>query len=258
MNPDFLLLLLAAFAAGFIDAVIGGGGLIQLPAVMFYMPEAPLPTVFGTNKFSGFVGTAWASVSYSLKTTISKAAVVPALITALPFAYIGAQAVSSIDKEELKPYIILLFSLVAIYTFIKKDFGLGQGKKLSVRQMTIFSLASGAVIGFYDGFFGPGTGSFLVFIYVFIFGFNFLQASASAKIVNTTTNLAALYFFFNNGNIQFSVAIPIALFNLSGAALGTKLALQKGSGFIRKAFLFIVCSFIAKMLYDYLSPFFTK
>jgi uncharacterized membrane protein YfcA len=217
---------------------------------MFYMPGENMSTIFGTNKFAGFMGTAFAAVKYSLKTKINYWSVLPAIATALPFAYLGAKAVSSIDKETLKPLIIIMFSIVAIYTFIKKDFGKARSKSLSNNQSLLIALITGAVIGFYDGFFGPGTGSFLVFIYVFLFGFDFLQASASAKIVNATTNIAALYFFIMNGQIVFSVALPVAACNIVGAILGTNLAIKKGSGFIRVAFLIIICSFIVKMIWD--------
>ncbi len=247
---DLILLLFAAFAAGFIDAVIGGGGLIQLPAIMFYMPGADLPTVFGTSKFAGFMGTAWASVKYSMKTKINLYAVIPAILTALPFAYAGAKAVSSLNKETLKPLIIVLFSGVAIYTFIKKDFGLAEPKQHSNKKIISMALLAGAVIGFYDGFFGPGTGSFLVFIYVFLYGFDFLQASASAKIVNSSTNIAALVFFISNGQVAFKIAIPVAVCNIAGSVVGANMAIKKGSGFIRMAFLIVICSFIAKMVYD--------
>ncbi len=250
IDPALILLLLAAFAAGFIDAVIGGGGLIQLPALMFYMPQAPLPVAFGTSKLAGFTGTVWAAVKYSRKTKLKLMALIPAILTALPAAYIGAQAVTQINKEALKPLIIVLFSVVAIYTFLKKDFGIAQPKNLSKVSMLLLALLTGLIIGFYDGFFGPGTGSFLVFIYVFLFGFDFLHASANAKIINCVTNLAALYFFIKNGHISFSVAIPVAICNMTGSVVGTHLALKKGSAFIRKAFLLVICSFITKMIYD--------
>jgi uncharacterized protein len=250
MSFEFILLLIAAFGAGFIDAIIGGGGLIQLPAVMFYMPAAEMPTIFGTNKFAGFAGTAIAAVKYTLKTKINYWAVIPALVTALPFAWLGARAVSLVDKDSLKPFIIVMFSLVAIYTFIKKDFGKAQAKNLSNKQSLAIALLTGVIIGFYDGFFGPGTGSFLVFIYVFLFGFDFLQASASAKLVNATTNIAALYFFILNGNIVYEVALPVAACNIGGSVLGTNMAIRKGTGFIRAAFLLVISMFIAKMAWD--------
>ncbi|MFL5754160.1 MAG: sulfite exporter TauE/SafE family protein, partial [Bacteroidia bacterium] len=188
-----------------------------------------------------------------LRTKLAYWSVLPAIATALPFAWLGAKAVASIDKETLKPLIIVMFSIVAVYTFIKKDFGKAGSKQLANRKSLWLALITGAVIGFYDGFFGPGTGSFLVFIYVFLFGFDFLQASASAKIVNATTNIAALCFFISNGQIVFQVAIPVAVFNMAGSVLGTNMAIKKGSGFIRIAFLAVICIFIAKMTWDVLT-----
>lgn len=247
---DFFLLLIAAFAAGFVDAVIGGGGLVQLPAVFFYLPEAPVPVVFGTNKFAGFAGTSVAAIKYFLKTNINWPAVLPAIIAALPAAFLGAKTLTLVNKETVKPLVLVMFILVAVYTFIKKDFGLKRERNFTRHQTVFLSLITGLIIGFYDGFFGPGTGSFLVFIYVFLFGFDFLTASAGAKIVNAITNISALIFFMRRGEILFSVAIPVAIMNIAGSLLGAGIAIRKGSGFIRVAFLIVVSLFILKMAWE--------
>jgi uncharacterized membrane protein YfcA len=249
---EWIMLLTAAFGAGFIDAVIGGGGLIQLPAVMFFIGEKELPVILGTNKVAGFAGTSIATIKYLFKTKILSTAVIPAILAAIPSAYLGAKAVNGIDKEILKPIIIFLFIAVAVYTFIKKDFGVAEPKKISTKKQIIFSASTGLLLGFYDGFFGPGTGSFLMFVYIVLFGFNFLQASAHAKLVNCVTNLAALSVFVVEGNINYFVAIPVAVFNIFGSILGTNLAIKKGSEFIRVFFMVVVIAFIVKMSIDLL------
>ncbi|MBC7861621.1 MAG: TSUP family transporter [Bacteroidia bacterium] len=246
-----MLLLFAAFGAGFIDAIIGGGGLIQLPALMFFFKGKALPLIFGTSKLAGFAGTSVAAVKYLSKTKVIFRAIFPAILFAIPCAYFGAMAVKGINEKTLKPIIIVLFSLVAIYTFFNKNFGVSKkAKEISGKKQIILSALTGLIIGFYDGFFGPGTGSFLVFIYVVLFGFEFLQASAHAKLVNAVTNIAALCLFISHGDVDFYVAIPVAIMNIGGSLLGTSLAIKKGSGFIRVFFIIVVTAFIIKMTVD--------
>ena len=246
----WILLLSAAFVAGFVDAVIGGGGLIQLPAFMFSMPGKELPLIFGTNKFAGFSGTLVATFRYLIRTRILFLLIIPAAVFAIPFSMLGAFAVKGINKEILNPIVLFLFVTVAIYTFVKKDFGLKTVKSLSNNKMVFYSCLTGIIIGFYDGFFGPGTGSFLVFIYSFLFGMEFMQASAHAKVVNCITNLAALSLFIWNGDVHYKMALPVAGVNIAGSLIGSQLALKKGSGFIRVFYILVVSGFAIKMAYD--------
>lgn len=247
---NLLALLFFGFLAGFVDSVVGGGGLIQLPAVIIFMPGDNISTSFGTNKFAGFLGTVTAAVKYVKGVKLNYFAIIPGAIAALPASALGAALVSNINKEVLKPAILLLLFLVGVYTFIKKDFGKIQSKSVSKNKAIGFSFLTGLVIGFYDGFFGPGTGSFLVFIYIGLFGFDFLQASASAKIINGITNLSALFYFGANNNIVYAVAVPLGIANIAGSVLGTQMAIKKGTGFVRKLFLLVVSAFIIKMTYD--------
>jgi uncharacterized membrane protein YfcA len=244
------LLLFFGFLAGFIDSIVGGGGLIQLPAVLIFAPSENISTSFGTNKFAGFLGTLTAAFRYIKGIKLNYYATIPGIITALPASSFGAALVSHINKETLKPAILLLLIFVGIYTFIKKDFGKIQTKVVSNQKAIMFSLISGLLIGFYDGFFGPGTGSFLVFIYIGFFGFDFIQASASAKIINGFTNLSALLFFGYNQHIIYQVAIPLGIANILGSIMGTKMALKRGTEFVRKLFLIVVLGFILKIAYD--------
>jgi uncharacterized membrane protein YfcA len=249
-NPSFILLLLAAFTAGFIDAIVGGGGLIQLPAFFLAFPHLPPAVILGSNKFAAFSGTSVATVRYLQSRPVKWQSVLPAIITALIFSMIGARLVSLFDKNMLKPTVLVLLIAVAIYTFFKKDFGLSERKGVTGLKITIASLITGALLGLYDGFFGPGTGSFLILIYISVFGFDFLDASVSAKLINCATNFAALSYFIYTGNIRFDLAIPVAVCNVIGSFLGVRLALLKGSGFVRVFFLVVVSGMILKFGWD--------
>jgi uncharacterized protein len=252
-DPNFYLLLIAAFSAGFIDAIVGGGGLIQLPAMFLAFPSLPTAVIFGTNKFAAFSGTSVATIRYLGSRPVKWQAVLPAIITALIFSAIGAHLVSGFDKDMLKPFVLIMLVLVAVYTFIKKDFGLTERVGLSGWKMTAASLLAGAVLGLYDGFFGPGTGSFLILIYISVFGFDFLDASVSAKLINCATNIAALIYFIYTGNIRFDIAIPVAICNIAGSLLGVRMALLKGSSFIRVFYLVVVSGMILKFAWDIFS-----
>lgn len=247
---EIIYLCLFAFLAGFIDSVVGGGGLIQLPALMIFLPGVPLPTLFGTGKLASIAGTTSAMLRYVRTVKINYIAIFPAAATAFVFSFLGARALSHFDANLLKPLILLLLILVAIYTFIKKDFGSLHAPKLTDAKEKLYGQLIGAAIGFYDGFFGPGTGSFLIFIFIGIFGFNFLAASAAAKVVNVATNLSALLYFIWKGHVLYEVAIPMAICSIIGSQLGTRTALKRGTGFVRALFLVVVSGIILKLAYD--------
>ncbi|ALI99421.1 hypothetical protein DC20_11155 [Rufibacter tibetensis] len=247
---DILYLCLFAFLAGLIDSVVGGGGLIQLPALFVFLPHVPVPTVFGTGKLSSIAGTSVSMWRYARNVEINWRALLPAAITAFVFSFLGARALSHFDAELLRPIILVLLISVAVYTFFRKDFGAIHAPKLAQAKEVWYGVGVGLVIGFYDGFFGPGTGSFLMFIFVGIFGFNFLAASASAKVVNVATNLSALLYFGYKGYILYHIGIPMAISSVIGSMVGTRIALAKGSGFVRKLFLVVVSGIILKFAYD--------
>lgn len=247
---EIVYLCLFAFMAGFIDSVVGGGGLIQLPALLVFLPGVPVPTVLGTGKMASIAGTTAAMWRYVRSVKINYMAMLPAALAAFVFSFLGARAVAHIDGALLRPLIIVLLILVAIYTFAKKDFGSLHAPKLSLAQEKIYGAAIGMAIGFYDGFFGPGTGSFLIFIFIGVFGFNFLAASAAAKVVNVATNLSALLYFAYKGHVLYHIALPMAVCSIIGSHLGTRMALQKGVGFVRVLFLVVVSAIILKFAYD--------
>ncbi|AMM51301.1 membrane protein [Rufibacter sp. DG15C] len=247
---EILYLCLFAFLAGLIDSVVGGGGLIQLPALFVFLPSAPIPALFGTGKLSSIAGTSVSLWRFSRNVEINWKAVLPAAAAAFVFSFLGARVVSHFDKEMLRPLILVLLIAVALYTFFRKDFGAIHAPRLAPAKEVWYGMGVGLVIGFYDGFFGPGTGSFLMFVFVGLFGFNFLAASASAKVVNVATNLSALLYFGYKGFILFHIGIPMAISSVLGSVVGTKIALAKGSGFVRKLFLVVVTGIILKFAYD--------
>ena len=243
------VLLLCAFsmAAGFVDAVVGGGGLIQLPAALLRLPGVPFPTLLGTNKFASFFGTSMAAQRYSRHVAIDWHAIAPAAVAAFLFAFLGARAVTLLDPAILRPLVLVLLVIVAIYVFLVKDLGLIHQPKHAPRKTRWIAILIGSLLGFYDGFFGPGMGSFLIFAFVGILGFDFLSASASAKAINWCTNLASIIYFGSTGQLLYGIGLAMAASNVLGATLGSHLAIRKGSKFVRIFFLIIVAGLIAKL-----------
>lgn len=245
-----LILSVLAFMAGFVDAVVGGGGLIQLPALLVTLPNSPLPTIFGTNKIAALSGTSMAAFQYAKRIRFNVKLLIVISVASFIASYFGAKIVSIINPATLKPIILIILIAIAIYTFIKKDLGKIETKQLSLIRQMIFGAAIGLIIGFYDGFFGPGTGSFFVLAFVVILGFEFVQASAYAKIVNCMTNISALIVFIRQGNYIIGISILLAIFNVAGSIIGSKMALKRGNGFIRIFFLIIVTIMIIRYGYD--------
>lgn len=249
-TPEVLVLLFSAFLAGSIDAVVGGGGLIQIPALFTLYPQQLPATLFGTNKFSSIFGTSSAALAYLRQVRMPWRTVLPAALAALLFAFLGAMAVSWLPKESLRPVMLVLLLFAAVYTLNKPDFGKQHRPAHSGRLELVYALLLGALIGFYDGFFGPGTGSFLIFLFIRYFGFDFLHASTSAKLVNVATNLAALGYFLPKGYWLPAIALLMAICNVTGAQIGTRLALRFGNHFIRRVFLITVLLLIARFAFD--------
>jgi uncharacterized membrane protein YfcA len=247
---EIVYLCFFAFLAGFIDSMVGGGGLIQTPAMLILLPQQPIASLLGTGKLAGICGTTAALLRYRKSVQINWTNILPTAIMAFIFSFIGARAVSSIPTDMLRPVILMLLIAVAAYTFWRKDFGSLHAPRLTDTQEKLYGIIVGLAIGFYDGFFGPGTGSFLMFIFIGLFGFNFLAASAAAKIVNVATNLSALLYFMFTKQVLYHIGIPMAVCNILGSTLGARLAVQKGTGFIRIFFLVVVVAIICKFAYD--------
>ena len=248
-----LLLCLAAFFAGFVDSIAGGGGLIQLPALFVFLPPAiaaQVPQVMGINKFSSICGTTVATIQYARKVDIQWRILIPMAIGAFVFSFLGARTVSILNPKLIKPVILILLVVVAVYTYSRKKSAPERALNVSPASRVLLAMVAGCAIGFYDGFFGPGTGTFLLISFVGLFALDFLHASAHAKAINLTTNIAAVAWFASTGNIPYHYAIPMALANIAGSLVGSHMAILKGSEFVRKFFLGMVLVLIGRFAYE--------
>lgn len=246
----FALMALAGFTAGWIDAVVGGGGLIQLPALLLGFPGASPVQILATNKLGSICGTTTSSITYFRR-------VRPDLSTALPlagFAFLGALGGaligSVIPKAAFNPIILTVLVAVGIYTLVKPSMGQASALRFSGRTHHVVAGIIGFTIGVYDGALGPGTGSFMVFALVGLLGYGFLQASAKSKIANLATNLAALCVFIPMGAVMWKVGLLLGAFNILGGYLGARTAVARGSGFVRVVFVALLVAFILKIGYD--------
>jgi uncharacterized membrane protein YfcA len=247
---EWLLLCAGAFFAGLVDAMVGGGGLVQIPLLFNVFPGAAPATLFGTNKAVSVVGTAFAARRYLGKVDMDWRVLWRAALAAFVASFAGAATVGLFPSDMLRPLVIVLLVAVLIHTVKKKSFGVVSPSGAPSRTRPLLALVLGAAIGFYDGFFGPGTGSFLIFLFIRCYAWDFLRASAAAKVVNVSTNLAALAWFVPVGAIMVKVAAMMALANLSGAWLGSHLAMRNGAAFVRRVFIGVVCVLIARLMWD--------
>ncbi|MEO5684576.1 MAG: TSUP family transporter [Chitinophagaceae bacterium] len=250
MTTELILLCVAAFTAGFIDAIVGGGGLIQTPAALVLLPQYPVATVIGTLKIPAFTGTFFAAAQYAKRVSFNYKQL--ALMTSIAFiaAFAGSKLLTVVSNHFMKPLLLVVLIAVAIYTWLNKNFGNHSAKNHSVQREWWYAALISLVIGFYDGFIGPGAGSFLVLSFITLLGFDFLRASAHAKFVNLATNLGSIVFFAASGKIIYTIALPMAVCNGIGGLLGARLALLKGNAFIRILFLIVVTGTIIRFAYD--------
>jgi uncharacterized membrane protein YfcA len=250
MIPHLALLCIIAFAAGFVDAIVGGGGLIQTPASLVLLPQYPVATVIGTLKIPGFCGTGVAATQYARRVRLEwKQLGLMAALAAMA-AFAGSKLLTMVSNHFMKPFLLLVLVVVALYTWSNKKFGDHAHKTHSARRQWVYALIISTGIGFYDGFIGPGAGTFLVLAFISWLGFDFLKASAHAKFVNLSTNLGSIVFFALSGKIIYTIALPMAICNALGGGLGARLAILKGNAFIRIIFLVVVCATILRFAYD--------
>ncbi|MDY7577246.1 TSUP family transporter [Herbaspirillum sp. RTI4] len=247
---DYFILCIAAFVAGLIDAVVGGGGLVLVPTLFSVFPNTAPATLLGTNKVASIMGTTASAVNYARTVRIRWSTAAPAAIAALLLSFLGAFTVTHIPTGLIRQSLPFVLVAVGAYTFMKKDFGQHHVPLLSGSKEKWMAVLVGAWAGFYDGVFGPGTGSFLVFAFVRLFGFDFLRASAVSKVVNIATNLAALTWLGYTGHVIWQLGILMAAFNIAGSLFGTKLAIRHGSGFVRRLFLVVISALVLKTGYD--------
>lgn len=247
---EWLIVTCASLAAGFVDSIVGGGGLILVPALFATFPATHPATLFGTNKAASVWGTALATWQYSRRVELRWAALLPAVAVSFVGAFAGAWAITVVSPALLRLALPFVLLAVLLYTLARKELGTQHMPRYHGRAEAVVACAIGAVVGFYDGFFGPGTGSFLVFLFVRWLGYDFLHASASAKLLNVATNLAALALFSWKGHVWWHFAVAMALANLLGSWLGTHLALKHGAGFVRVVFIGVVSALILKTGFD--------
>jgi len=250
LELSFLLLGLAAFFAGFVDAVVGGGGLVQVPALFSAMPQAAVPSLLATNKVSSLVGTMSAAAQYARRVRIPWKLALPGAFSAMLGSWLGALSVTLSPPDFLKPLVLVLLLGIAVYTLANKEMGTGPGRQEFGRRDLMLIMLIGMFVGFYDGFFGPGTGSLLIFLFVRFIQLDFLHASATAKIVNVATNLGALWYFSKNVEMFWMLGLMMAVANLCGAVLGSYMAVRHGAAFVRKLFIGVVSVLIVKMVLD--------
>jgi hypothetical protein len=236
--------------AGFVDSIVGGGGLVQVPALFVLFPQFSVPQVIGTNRFASFAGTGMAAYQYARKVPIPWKVVLWTSIGAAGCSYLGATLSGLIRAEVLKPVILILMVLIAVYTFQKKELGQAQQLKVSLAKIPLFGLGLGMLTGFYNGLIGPGTGSLLVFGFVSLLGFSFLAGSGIAKFVNVIADMASLVFFLYHGYVLFHIALPMMLCNILGSYLGSRLAILRGNGFVRTVFMLVIFVLIMRFGYD--------
>lgn len=221
-----------------------------MPALFTAFPGTAPATLFGTNKLASIVGTTSAAIQYSRRVEIPWRVAGPGALAALVGSWYGAKAVAYLDPAILRPLILVLLVLVAGYTFLRKELGAVSNEPEHGKRSAALAVLIGGGVGFYDGFFGPGTGSFLIFLFIRFLGMDFLRASVSAKILNVATNLAAIGFFVGNVELMWKLAAVMAACNLTGSIIGSRMALKHGTGFVRKMFLGVVLVLIARLTYD--------
>ncbi|WP_417510267.1 sulfite exporter TauE/SafE family protein [Microbacterium sp.] len=244
-----IFVVLAAFGAGWIDAVVGGGGLLQLPALLLIPGIAPVQAL-ATNKLASVFGTATSSATYYRRAKPDIRTALPMAGIALAGSFGGAAVATVLPPEAFKPIIVVALLAVAIFTVFKPEMGAATKLRFAGHKHHIMAGAAGLVIGFYDGMIGPGTGTFLVITLVALMGYDFLQASAKAKIVNLATNIGALLLFIPHGSVLWVLGGILAVANVAGSYLGSRMAIARGTKFIRIVFLVVVVLLIGKLGVD--------
>jgi len=242
-----VLLGLAGLAAGFVDAVVGGGGLIQLPALLLGLPGVSPVQILATNKLGSVCGTTVSSITYYRRVRPDPRTFLPLMAFAFAGAMAGAVVASVIPRSAFDPIVLVVLVVVGTYVLLKPDIGEITKLRFAGHHHTLAAVLTGLVIGFYDGALGPGTGSFLVFTLVGLLGYNFLEASAKARLANWATNVGALVIFVPQGAVLWKVGLMMGAANLVGGYLGARTAVSRGTGFVRVFFIVVVSAFIIRI-----------
>lgn len=245
------LLVAASFVAGWVDSIVGGGGLIQLPSLLIGLPaDTPVPTIAGTNKLPSSMGTAMAAVTYLRRVRIDWWGLVPLVAGSALGSVLGAQLTHFIDRRAFTPLVLAAIVAVGWYTWRRPTLGLVSNVRHTGRRGYAWLAGIGVAVGLWDGFVGPGTGSFFLILLVAVMGFEFLTATTLAKVANLTTNIAAIIVFGLSGNILWGLGLVMGVANLTGGLLGSRTALRNGNAFVRKVFLVVVVALGLKLTWD--------
>jgi uncharacterized membrane protein YfcA len=247
---ELAFLATASFTAGLIDAVAGGGGMVSLPAIFSAYPNASPADVVGTNKVAAIAGTSTAAHHYVRRVRVYWSATLPAMVAAFVAALLGAYVLTFVPAGPLRRALPFVLVVLLVYMLAKKELGTTHAPGLTAGKERAAAIIGGTVLGFYDGFFGPGTGSFLMLFFVRVFGYDFLHASASTKLVNVATNLAALSLLGASGHVWWSTGLVLAAANIVGGLIGARVAVRYGARLVRKAFIVVVAALTIKTFYD--------
>lgn len=247
---DWFIVITASLFAGFVDAIVGGGGLILVPALFATFPNMVPATLLGTNKSASVWGTTFATWQFSRRVRMPWRAMLPAAAAGFAGSFVGAWLVTMVNPDFLRKALPFVLVLILIYTLAKKDLGTQHTPRWAGRNEILAASLIGLALGVYDGFFGPGTGSFLVFLLVRVLGYDFLHASAGAKLINVSTNVAAIALFASKGHVWWQLGLAMAVANVVGSLIGSRMALKHGSGFVRIAFILVVLALVLKTGYD--------
>jgi uncharacterized membrane protein YfcA len=251
--PTVVLLIAVAVAAGWVDAVSGGGGMLQLPVLFLALPDAEPVQALATNKASSIAGTAAATSTYSRRVRPDVRTALPMVVAAVVGSAIGAVVASHMPADVFRPVIVVLLAIVWVWTLVRPTMGMESALRWHGRKRHyVVATTAGLVIGMYDGLLGPGTGSFLLIVLVGVLGYSFLQASSTAKVVNLGTNAAAMVVFAATGSVLWVLGGLMAIGNVAGGIVGARMAIRRGSGFVRLVFLAVVGVLILRLAWDLL------
>lgn len=241
------LLGLAALTAGFVDAVVGGGGLIQLPALLVGLPQASPVQILATNKLASICGTTVSSATYYRRVRPDPRTFVPLMLLALGGSFVGALVASQVPREAFEPIVLVALLVVGAYVLLRPSLGEATELRFAGHRHLVAAMAVGVAIGFYDGALGPGTGSFFVFALVGLLGYGFLEASAKARLANWATNLGALLLFVPQGAVLWRTGLVLGVCNLVGGYVGARVAVSRGARFVRVFFILVVSAFVVRI-----------
>lgn len=249
-SVDLLLIILAAFGAGLVDAMVGGGGLIQLPALLTAYPATPPAVLLGTNKFASIFGTGSAVLRFARGVRIPWRTLLPLVPVVFLGAFGGARVATLVPAEVFRPLVPVMLTVVLVYVVWRKELGVSHAPLVHSRGSALIAAAVLCTVGFYDGFFGPGTGSFFMLLFIRFYGFDFLHSAASARVLNVATNAGGLLYFGSQLELLWLVGALMAAANVSGAVIGSHMAMKHGSVFIRRIFIIVVAVLIARTAWD--------